>query len=47
MARGYIDQHRLVDSAVKLFREKGYHSTTMEDIANACHIQKASLYHPR
>ena len=32
-------------SAVRLFREKGYHGTSMQDIANAVGLQKGSLYY--
>jgi len=45
MARGKIDRQLLIDKAAQLFRKQGYHNTTMDDIAKACRIQKASLYH--
>jgi len=31
--------------AVRIFREKGYHATSMRNIADAVGLQKASLYH--
>lgn len=31
--------------AETLFRTKGYRSTSMADVAEACHFQKAALYH--
>jgi len=35
----------IIHAAAQIFREKGYHGTSMQDIANAVHLQKASLYH--
>jgi TetR/AcrR family transcriptional regulator, cholesterol catabolism regulator len=35
----------IVQAAAQIFREKGYHATSMQDIADAVHLQKASLYH--
>ena len=35
----------LINTAATLFQEKGYRNTTMEDIADACSIKKASIYH--
>ena len=32
-------------SAAQIFREKGFHGTSMQDIADAVNLQKASLYH--
>ncbi len=32
-------------AAINLFREKGYHATSMQDIADAVGLQKGSLYH--
>ena len=32
-------------SAAQIFREKGCHATSMQDIADSVHLQKASLYH--
>jgi AcrR family transcriptional regulator len=35
----------IVQAAAQIFRQKGYHATSMRDIADAVHLQKASLYH--
>jgi AcrR family transcriptional regulator len=32
-------------AAAQIFSQKGYHATSMNDIANAVNLQKASLYH--
>jgi len=35
----------ILQAAAQIFRQKGYHAATMQDIADAVHLQKASLYH--
>ena len=43
-----LSRHKLeeiLDSAIQLFREKGYHATSMQDLADAVGLQKGSLYH--
>jgi AcrR family transcriptional regulator len=35
----------LLAAAVRLFRQKGYHDTSMQDLAEAVGIQRGSLYH--
>ncbi|HEY43695.1 MAG TPA: TetR/AcrR family transcriptional regulator [Anaerolineae bacterium] len=35
----------ILQAAAQIFRQKGYHATSMQDIADAVHLQKASLYH--
>ena len=35
----------LVAAAVRLFRERGYHATSMQDLAEAVGVQRGSLYH--
>lgn len=35
----------ILSAAALLFRAKGYHGTSMNDVAEKCRIQKASLYH--
>ncbi len=35
----------IVQAAAQIFRRKGYHAASMQDIANAVGLQKASLYH--
>ncbi len=36
---------QILDAAAQIFRIKGYHATSMQDIAGAVNLQKASLYH--
>ena len=35
----------LLAAAVRLFRRKGYHDTSMQDLAEAVGVQRGSLYH--
>lgn len=35
----------LLETALHLFRQKGYHATSMQDIADSMGLRKASLYH--
>jgi len=35
----------IIKQALRVFRTKGYADTSMQDIANACGLQKGSLYH--
>jgi AcrR family transcriptional regulator len=35
----------ILQAAAQIFRQKGYHATSMQDIADAVQLQKASLYH--
>lgn len=35
----------LLETALQLFREKGFHATSMQDIAEGMGLRKASLYH--
>jgi AcrR family transcriptional regulator len=35
----------ILNSAAQIFSEKGYHGTSMQDIALSVNLQKASLYH--
>jgi AcrR family transcriptional regulator len=35
----------IIQAAAQIFREKGYHGASMQDIADAVGLQKASLYH--
>jgi len=35
----------ILSGAALLFRAKGYHATSMNDVAEICRIQKPSLYH--
>jgi AcrR family transcriptional regulator len=40
-----IRKETILQHARHLFANKGYAETSMDGIAQACHIQKASLYH--
>lgn len=35
----------ILRASAQIFRQKGYHATSMQDIADAVSLQKASLYH--
>lgn len=35
----------IISAAAQIFRQKGYQGASMQDIADAVHLQKASLYH--
>jgi AcrR family transcriptional regulator len=35
----------ILEAAAQVFRQKGFHGASMSDIAQAVHLQKASLYH--
>lgn len=35
----------ILEAAAQVFRQKGFHGTSMQDIAKAVNLQKASLYH--
>jgi len=38
-------QAEIMQAAISLFQQKGYHATSMQDIADAVGLQKGSLYH--
>lgn len=40
-----LTKEGIIEAAAKIFSEKGYNATSMQDIADAVHLQKASLYH--
>lgn len=40
-----MTRDELIETAAQVFRQKGYHGASMEDIAAAVHLRKASLYH--
>lgn len=40
-----LTRQGILEAAAKIFSEKGFHATSMQDIADAVHLQKASLYH--
>lgn len=35
----------ILEAAAQVFRRKGFHGASMQDIADAVHLQKPSLYH--
>lgn len=38
-------QAEIMAAAIRLFQQKGYHATSMQDIADGVGLQKGSLYH--
>jgi len=38
-------EDQLLEAATHLFKEKGYHSTSMQELADALGMQKGSLYY--
>jgi AcrR family transcriptional regulator len=40
-----IRYQRIIDTAVNLFRKKGYRTTSLDDVSNELGITKAALYH--
>ena len=38
-------EDQLLEAATHLFKEKGYHSTSMQELAEALGLQKGSLYY--
>jgi AcrR family transcriptional regulator len=40
-----VNRTDIVQAAAQIFRQKGYHGASMQDIADAVGLQKASLYH--
>ncbi len=38
-------EDQLLEAASRLFKEKGYHNTSMQDLADALGVQKGSLYY--
>jgi AcrR family transcriptional regulator len=40
-----LQREQILAAAGQIFREKGYQATSMQDIADAVHLQKGSLYH--
>lgn len=39
------DREAVIDAALELFRTRGYHHTSIADIAGACGLLKGSVYH--
>jgi AcrR family transcriptional regulator len=40
-----MTREQIAETAAQVFRQKGYHGASMNDIAEAVDLQKASLYH--
>lgn len=40
-----MTREEILEAAAQIFSQKGYHGTSMQDIAVAVNLQKASLYH--
>lgn len=40
-----MTRQKILEAAAQIFSHKGYHATSMSDIASAVNLQKASLYH--
>ena len=40
-----MTRKEIIDASAQIFSQKGYHGTSMQDIAGAVNLQKASLYH--
>jgi AcrR family transcriptional regulator len=40
-----VTREDILEAAVQIFGKKGFHATSMQDIAHAVNLQKASLYH--
>jgi len=45
MQRKVEREDQLLETATRLFKEKGYHHTSMQDLADALGMQKGSLYY--
>ncbi|MFH2038693.1 MAG: TetR/AcrR family transcriptional regulator [Chloroflexota bacterium] len=40
-----MNKELILEAAAQIIRQKGFHATSMQDIAEAVNLQKASLYH--
>jgi TetR/AcrR family transcriptional repressor of nem operon len=40
-----LSKEEIINIAIGVFRTKGYHSTSMDDLAKACGLRKGSFYH--
>lgn len=45
MPKQKVDEDTIIHHSLKLFRVKSYTNTSMSEIAQACDLQKGSLYH--
>jgi AcrR family transcriptional regulator len=42
---GSLTRDEILEAAAQIFGQKGFHAASMQDIAQAVNLQKASLYH--
>jgi AcrR family transcriptional regulator len=40
-----MTRKEILKAAAQIFQEKGYHASSMQDIAEAVELKKGSLYH--
>src|SRR5438046_1658090 len=40
-----VSREEIIEAAIRLFNQNGYHATSMQDIARTVCIKKPSLYH--
>src|SRR5690349_10388089 len=40
-----VSREEIIEAAIRLFNQNGYHATSMQDIARSVCIKKPSLYH--
>jgi len=40
-----MNRDQILEASAQIIRQKGYHAASMQDIASAVNLQKASLYH--
>jgi TetR/AcrR family transcriptional repressor of nem operon len=40
-----VDKEQIIKDSLKVFKEQGYHKTSMADIGKACGLLKGSIYH--
>ncbi|RPI82289.1 MAG: TetR/AcrR family transcriptional regulator, partial [Chloroflexi bacterium] len=40
-----MNRDDILEAAAKIFTQKGFHAASMQDIAEAVQLQKASLYY--
>lgn len=45
MAKTPNSYSSIIEQSIRLFKEKGYSNTSLDDIASACGIKKASIYY--
>ncbi len=45
LAKKKVNREFIIREALQLFRDRGYHATSMNDIGEACGLLKGSIYH--